>query len=175
MDMFIDGAHRGFTIATTNLLPNVVMAFVIDQALKITGLLDWVGHICQPVMWRCGGFRRSGYGASGFADEYGRRRWRGGQSGATAGALSGHDTVLLPAIYLMETRYRMSAAVSVLPKSTPNITAYYRSLRHQCAAVDLGHAAYCLIGLSCLIYPPPEFTLLQGCAPVCARRQGHLR
>ncbi|KAA0617383.1 hypothetical protein E2K75_13830, partial [Escherichia coli] len=29
MDMFIDGARRGFTIATTNLLPNVVMAFVI--------------------------------------------------------------------------------------------------------------------------------------------------
>lgn len=55
MDMFIDGARRGFTIATTNLLPNVVMAFVIIQALKITGLLDWVGHICQPVR-RCGGF-----------------------------------------------------------------------------------------------------------------------
>lgn len=33
MDMFIDGARRGFTIATTNLLPNVVMAFVIIQAL----------------------------------------------------------------------------------------------------------------------------------------------
>ena len=39
MDMFIDGARRGFTIATTNLLPNVVMAFVIIQALKITALL----------------------------------------------------------------------------------------------------------------------------------------
>ena len=49
MDMFINGARRGFTIATTNLLPNVVMAFVIIQALKITGLLDWVGHICEPV------------------------------------------------------------------------------------------------------------------------------
>lgn len=40
-DMLSDGARRGFTIATTNLLPNVVMAFVIIQALKITGLLDW--------------------------------------------------------------------------------------------------------------------------------------
>ncbi len=56
MDMFIDGARRGFTIATTNLLPNVVMAFVIIQALKITGLLDWVGHICEPVKWRCGDY-----------------------------------------------------------------------------------------------------------------------
>ncbi len=43
-------ARRGFTIATTSLLPNVVMAFVIIQALKITGLLNWVGHICEPVM-----------------------------------------------------------------------------------------------------------------------------
>ncbi len=38
------------TIATTNLLPNVVMAFLIIQALKITGLLDWVEDICEPVM-----------------------------------------------------------------------------------------------------------------------------
>jgi spore maturation protein SpmB len=50
MDMFIDGARRGFTIATTSLLPNVVMAFVIIQALKVTGLLDIVGKICEPIM-----------------------------------------------------------------------------------------------------------------------------
>ncbi|WP_411902473.1 nucleoside recognition domain-containing protein, partial [Salmonella enterica] len=50
IDMFIVGRRRGVTIATTNLLPNVVMAFVIIQALQITGLLDWVGHIRQPVM-----------------------------------------------------------------------------------------------------------------------------
>lgn len=145
MDMFIDGARRGFTIATTNLLPNVVMAFVIIQALKITGLLDWVGHICQPVMalW---GFRRSGYGASGFADEYGWRRWRGGQSGYRRRAKRPRC-------------YRTTA--SHLPDGKPGtecrplsrycrsqrqiLPAYYRSLRHQCAAVDLGHAAYCLI------------------------------
>ncbi len=54
-------------IATTNLLPNVVMAFVIIQALKITGLLDWVGHICQPVMalWELPG--EAATIASGFA------------------------------------------------------------------------------------------------------------
>ena len=50
MDMFIDGARRGFTIATTSLLPNVVMAFVIIQALKVTGLLEIVGRVCEPVM-----------------------------------------------------------------------------------------------------------------------------
>lgn len=146
MDMFIDGARRGFTIATTNLLPNVVMAFVIIQALKITGLLDWVGHICQPVMALWGASRRSGYGASGFADEYGRRRWRGGQSGYRRRAKRPRC-------------YRTTA--SHLPDGKPGtecrplsrycrsqrqiLPAYYRSLRHQCAAVDLGHAAYCLI------------------------------
>lgn len=50
MDLFIDGARRGFTIATTSLLPNVVMAFVIIQALKVTGLLDIVGRVCEPIM-----------------------------------------------------------------------------------------------------------------------------
>ena len=50
MDLFIDGARRGFTIATTSLLPNVVMAFVIIQALKVTGLLEIVGRVCEPIM-----------------------------------------------------------------------------------------------------------------------------
>lgn len=50
MDMFIDGARRGFIIVTINLLLNVVMAFVIIQALKIIGLFDWVGYICEFVM-----------------------------------------------------------------------------------------------------------------------------
>ena len=91
MDMFIDGARRGFTIATTNLLPNVVMAFVIIQALKITGLLDWVGHICEPVMalW-------------GLPGEAATVLLAALMSMGGAGALTGHDvTVLLPAMYLM--------------------------------------------------------------------------
>lgn len=72
MDMFIDGARRGFTIATTNLLPNVVMAFVIIQALKITGLLDWVGHICEPA-WRCGDYPVKRQPSFSRINEYGRR------------------------------------------------------------------------------------------------------
>lgn len=55
MDLFVEGARRGFTIATTSLLPNVVMAFVIIQALKVTGLLDIVGKVFEPVMG-CGGY-----------------------------------------------------------------------------------------------------------------------
>ncbi len=75
------------------------------------------------------GFPRSGYGASA-ADEYGRRRWRGGQSGYRRRAKQYDVTVLLPAIYLMGNPLRMSAAVSVLPKSTPNnITPHIIAVR----------------------------------------------
>ncbi|MFO6427759.1 nucleoside recognition domain-containing protein [Escherichia coli] len=101
MDMFIDGARRGFTIATTNLLPNVVMAFVIIQALKITGLLDWVGHICEPVMalWGLPGEAATVLLAalmSMAAQSVLPPVWR------PPGALTGHDvTVLLPAMYFM--------------------------------------------------------------------------
>lgn len=145
MDMFIDGARRGFTIATTNLLPNVVMAFVIIQALKITGLLDWVGHICQPVMalWGLPGEAATVLLASLMS--------MGGAVGvaaslATAGALSGHDvTVLLPAIYLMGNPVQNVVLSRYCRSQRQILPAYYRSLRHQCAAVDLGHAAYCLI------------------------------
>ena len=87
MDMFIDGARRGFTIATPNLLPNVVMAFVIIQALKITGLLDWVGHICEPVMalWGLPGEAATVLLAALMS----------------MGGAVGDVTVLLPAMYLM--------------------------------------------------------------------------
>ena len=100
MDLFIDGARRGFTIATTSLLPNVVMAFVIIQALKVTGLLDIV-RVCEPIMalWGLPGAAATVLLASVMS--------MGGGVGVcaslvVAGTLSGHDaTILLPAIYLM--------------------------------------------------------------------------
>ncbi len=81
MDMFIDGARRGFTIATTSLLPNVVMAFVIIQALKVTGLLEIVGRVCEPVMALWGLPGGICHRAAGGGDEYGRRCRRLRQSG----------------------------------------------------------------------------------------------
>ena len=50
LDLFIEGARRGFTIGTTSLLPNVIMAFVIIRILDVTGLLKIIGTICAPVM-----------------------------------------------------------------------------------------------------------------------------
>lgn len=50
LDLFIDGARKGFTIGTTSLLPNVVMAFVVIRILNVTGLLHLIGVIFQPIM-----------------------------------------------------------------------------------------------------------------------------
>lgn len=50
LDLFIEGARRGFTIGTTSLLPNVIMAFVIIRVLDVTGLLHLIGVVCAPVM-----------------------------------------------------------------------------------------------------------------------------
>jgi len=41
-DIFVEGAKKGWVIATTSTVPNVLMAFVIIKALQITGTLDWV-------------------------------------------------------------------------------------------------------------------------------------
>ncbi|VDZ81154.1 membrane protein [Salmonella bongori] len=69
MDMFIDGARRGFTIATTNLLPNVVMAFVIIQALKNYRSAR-LGRPYLPARdGAMGASRRSRHCTSGVADE----------------------------------------------------------------------------------------------------------
>lgn len=50
LDLFIEGARRGFTIGTTSLLPNVIMVFVIIRVLDVTGLLHLIGVVCAPVM-----------------------------------------------------------------------------------------------------------------------------
>jgi spore maturation protein SpmB len=101
VDLFVNGARRGFTIATTNLMPNVVLAFIFIRALTVTGLLDIFAKACAPIMalWGLPGeaaavllaaFMSMGGGvgvaASLFMDQH----------------LSAADlTLLLPAIYLL--------------------------------------------------------------------------
>ena len=95
LDLFIDGARKGFTIGTTSLLPNVMMAFVIIRILDVTGLLQLIGVVFQPVM-----------GLWGLPGEAALMSMGGGVGVAmslyTAGSLDAMQvTVLLPAIYLM--------------------------------------------------------------------------
>ena len=53
-DIFVEGAKKGWVIATTSTVPNVLMAFVIIKALQITGALDLMGTLFSPIMAEIG-------------------------------------------------------------------------------------------------------------------------
>ena len=101
LDLFIEGAQRGFTIGTTSLLPNVVMAFVIIRVLDVTGLLKLIGVVFAPIMalWGLPGEAATVIITSLMS--------MGGAIGVavglyTAGNLDATQvTMLVPAIYLM--------------------------------------------------------------------------
>jgi spore maturation protein SpmB len=100
-DIFVEGAKKGWTIATTSTLPNVLMAFVIIKALQITGALEAMGTLFSPIMGL--------FGLPGEAAAVLIGAWMsmGGAVGVVItlfdqGILSGGDiAILAPAIYLM--------------------------------------------------------------------------
>lgn len=100
-DIFVEGAKKGWNIATMSTVPNVLMAFVIIKALSITGLLDMMGTLFTPVMGL--------FGLPGEAAAVLIGAWMsmGGAVGVVislfdTGILSGeHIAILAPAIYLM--------------------------------------------------------------------------
>ena len=100
-DIFVEGAKKGWVIATTSTLPNVLMAFVIIKALQITGALDLMGSVFSPVM--------AVFGLPGEAAAVliGAGMSMGGAVGVVItlfdqGILNGaHISILAPAIYLM--------------------------------------------------------------------------
>ncbi|MDF2566310.1 MAG: putative rane protein [Massilibacillus sp.] len=101
LDLFIEGARRGFTIGTTSLLPNVVMAFVIIRVLEVTGLLKLIGIVCAPIMalWGLPGEAATVIVTSIMS--------MGGGIGVAVGLYTNANldaaqvTMLVPAIYLM--------------------------------------------------------------------------
>ena len=100
-DIFVEGAKKGWVIATTSTVPNVLMAFVIIKALQITGALDAMGAIFSPIM--------AVFGLPGEAAAVLIGAWMsmGGAVGVVItlfdqGILNGtHIAILAPAIYLM--------------------------------------------------------------------------
>ncbi len=100
-DIFVEGAKKGWVIATTSTVPNVLMAFVIIKALQITGALDLMGTVFSPVM--------AVFGLPGEAAAVLIGAWMsmGGAVGVVItlfdqGILNGtHIAILAPAIYLM--------------------------------------------------------------------------
>lgn len=50
MDVFVVGARKGWDVGINNIVPNVLMAYVCIQILKITGALAFCGKLFAPVM-----------------------------------------------------------------------------------------------------------------------------
>ncbi|MCP4955514.1 hypothetical protein AYY19_05065 [Photobacterium aquimaris] len=100
-DIFVEGAKKGWVIATTSTVPNVLMAFVIIKALQITGALELMGTLFSPIM--------AIFGLPGEAAAVLIGAWMsmGGAVGVVItlfdqGILNGdHIAILAPAIYLM--------------------------------------------------------------------------
>ncbi|SMY35719.1 Inner membrane protein YjiG [Photobacterium malacitanum] len=100
-DIFVEGAKKGWVIATTSTVPNVLMAFVIIKALQITGALELMGDLFSPIM--------AIFGLPGEAAAVLIGAWMsmGGAVGVVItlfdqGILNGdHIAILAPAIYLM--------------------------------------------------------------------------
>lgn len=100
-DVFVQGALRGWTIGTTSTIPNVLMAFAIIAVLQVTGALDLLAKICDPIMVI--------FGLPGVSITVLIGAWMSMAGGVgiaaslyTQGLLNDtHITILIPAIFLM--------------------------------------------------------------------------
>lgn len=110
-DVFVAGARKGWGIATSSTLPNVLMAFVIIKALEITGALKGLSFIFAPLM--------NLFGLPGEAAAVLIGGWMsmGGGIGVAVslyanGTLSGeHLAILAPAIYLMGSQIQYAGRI----------------------------------------------------------------
>ncbi|MBG6244581.1 hypothetical protein CS369_06950 [Candidatus Symbiopectobacterium sp. 'North America'] len=100
-DIFVVGARKGFNIAINNLLPNVLMAYVIAEILNLLGIIALLGKVFAPIMGL--------FGLPGEAITVLLTSWLSASAGTgvavsllSKGTLDGHMvTILAPAIFLM--------------------------------------------------------------------------
>ncbi len=100
-DIFVVGARKGFNIAINNLMPNVLMAYVIAEMLNLLGVMQLIGDICAPLMGL--------FGLPGEAITVLLTAWISSSAGTgvavsllSKGQLDvGQITILAPAIFLM--------------------------------------------------------------------------
>ncbi|CAI0935789.1 YjiG family protein [Serratia ficaria] len=100
-DIFVIGARKGFNIAINNLMPNVLMAYVIAEMLNLLGVMQAIGHIFSPLM--------GVFGLPGEAISVLLTAWLSSSAGTgvaisllSKGTLDiGQITILAPAIFLM--------------------------------------------------------------------------
>jgi spore maturation protein SpmB len=100
-DVFVDGARKGWNVGVSSILPNVLMAYVLIQVLRVTGLLDIMGKVFGPIM--------AVFGLPGEAVAVLIGAWlsMGGGVGVAASLYASkvltaaHVTIVFPAIFLM--------------------------------------------------------------------------
>ena len=101
IDVFVEGARKGFKVNLNSMVPNLIMAFVLIQALKVTGLLDLLGTVCAPIM------AVFGLPGEGIMVLFATWLAMGGGVGAAAGLFTEgiltpeQVSILIPAIFLM--------------------------------------------------------------------------
>lgn len=101
IDIFIVGARKGWNIGVNNLVPNILMAYVIAYILNLLGVMDFLGSWFGPVM--------ALWGLPGQALVVLLTIWLSSSAGVGvaasmyAGGLltAEHITVLMPAFILM--------------------------------------------------------------------------
>ena len=100
-DIFVIGARKGFTVATQNLLPNVLMAYTLSEILNLLGVMKMIGAIFGPAMGL--------FGLPGEAVTVLLTAWLSSSAGTgiavsllSNGTINGtHATILIPAIFLL--------------------------------------------------------------------------
>lgn len=101
IDVFVEGARKGFKVNLNSMVPNLIMAFVLIQVLKVTGLLDLLGTVCAPIM------TVFGLPGEGIMVLFAAWLAMGGGVGAAAGLFTEgiltpeQVSILIPAIFLM--------------------------------------------------------------------------
>ena len=100
-DIFVIGARKGFQVAINNLMPNIMMAYVIAEILNLVGAMQFIGKIFAPMMGI--------FGLPGEAVTVLLTTWLSSSAGTgvavsliTKGVLNGtHASILIPALFLM--------------------------------------------------------------------------
>ncbi|MGN1282122.1 MAG: nucleoside recognition domain-containing protein [Succinivibrio sp.] len=128
---FVKGAQRGWSIAISHMLPNVLMAYIIIALLTRSGLMELIGDLAAPVM---GIFDLNGKAVTVLIAS-----WMSGLGGVAVAATmfcsgditAAELTIMCPAIFLMGaqiqytgrilsvmgvpySRYRMLFAISII-------------------------------------------------------------
>ena len=100
-DIFVIGARKGFQVAINNLMPNIMMAYVIAEILNLLGAMQFIGKVFAPMMGI--------FGLPGEAVTVLLTTWLSSSAGTgvavsliTKGVLNGtHASILIPALFLM--------------------------------------------------------------------------